>query len=245
MKAEEYAHLRRAEQAHWWYLGLNRLLKHHWNNLLSQETQLRVLDAGCGTGDSLLRLGENVEKHGIDAAIEALSYCRLSHLYNTCRASVLDLPYPDSCFDVVINLDVIYHRNVPDPEVALKEMLRVLRPGGYAFINVPAYEWLRSSHDEHIQTARRFTRRSLVELLDRAGFAVVRVSYWNTLLFPAAAAIRVWRKADPKPASDVAELPGAITNHVCGLALALERGWLRVLPLPFGLSVFAVARKSN
>ncbi len=105
------------------------------------------------------------------------------------RASTDDLPFPDASFDAVLSLDVLAFRGV-DEFKALGEMHRVLRPGGTLVINVPAFDFLRGSHDVAVNQVRRYTRPQLSALLARAGFAETRSTYWNMSLLPAVAAVR-------------------------------------------------------
>lgn len=161
------------------------------------------------------------------------------------RASVCALPFSDGCFDLVVSLDVLYHRAVPDDRAAARELARVLRPGGLLLLNLPAYEFLRSTHDRAIHTARRYTRGRVRSLLLEAGLTPLHVGHWNSLLFPIAAAVRLWGRLRPpheEAGSDVRPLPAwqnALLRGVLRLELAARRWWC----FPFGLSVIAVARK--
>jgi SAM-dependent methyltransferase len=156
------------------------------------------------------------------------------------EAGVEALPFAAAQFDAIASADVLYH--VEDDNQALREFFRVLKPGGVVVLNVPAYRWLWSYHDEAVQSRRRYGRRELLLKLRNAGFVQVKTTFWNTLLFPL---IVIRRKALPRPksGSDVA-LGSDLTESLFNRVMALERGWLRaVAPLPFGSSIFAVARK--
>jgi hypothetical protein len=110
-------------------------------------------------------------------------------------------------------------------------------------LNLPAYESLRSSHDAAIHTARRYRREGLIDLLRGAGLEPVRVTYWNTILFPGLAAVRRLRRSDSVAAtgSDVRPLPGWL-NALLESILGVERLWLKHFDFPFGLSVLALAK---
>lgn len=243
MEPREYTAMAEAEAAHWWYVSLRAILKQHWNRYVPREAA-RWADIGCGTGGTLALLNVPAAfTTGLDASREALELCRQRELKRLARGSVTNLPYASESFDIVTCLDVLYHRAAGEPAQALVEIRRTLRPGGVLFLNLPAYQWLYSRHDRAIHTGRRFTRREVVSLLEAAGLEVLTATYWNTLLFPLAAAARLLSRGEAAgEGSDVKPVSPAI-NAAFGAATALERVMLRVFPMPFGLSVFAVARK--
>jgi len=155
--------------------------------------------------------------------------------------SSYELPFRDGAFDLVVSADVLYHRAVTDDGGALAELRRVCRPGGVVLLNLPAHRWLTADHDRAIHAARRYARRDLRRLATGAGLDVVRLSYFNCLLFPLAAAVRLATRRG-RARSDVRPLPRGID---AALARVLEaEGWLLLrMPLPWGLSLFAVLRR--
>jgi ubiquinone/menaquinone biosynthesis C-methylase UbiE len=202
-----------------------------------------MLDIGCGTGAVMRHLAGRAMVYGIDVADEALQCSARRGLTRLSRASALALPFPDDTFDAAALFDVLYHRQVPDPLAPLWEAYRVLRPDGCVFVNVPAYAWLYSSHDVAVHTARRFTRPQVVDLLAKAGFRCACATYWNTLLFPPIAVVRMARKWTGAQTSDLDGARDDLMNRVLSGVLDVERGLLNFATLPFGLSVFAVGRK--
>lgn len=244
VKSDEYEIMFRVEDHHWWYVGLRGLLDLYWQRHVKMECPC-VLDVGCGTGATLDAVRDVATATGVDAAPEAIHLCRIRDLQATAVASAEGLPYPAEQFDVIISCDVLCHRSIRDKTIPVREMYRVLKPGGLLFLNLPAYQWLHSSHDVHVYTDRRFTRTESSFILNSCGFEVVESTYWNTVLFPAIAAVRLWRKAFPLPASDLDEQRPSALSPLFSACLALERTVLRRMPLPFGLSVFALARKRH
>ncbi len=241
MNRDEYGRMYAVEDVHWWYRGLRALTWQLWNALPDKPAG-PLLDIGCGTGGTLI--GAPVSGVGADMSPEALRFCRERGQRQLARADASALPFRDASFAGALMLDVLYHRAVVDPAAALLEARRVLKPKGVLIVNVPAYNWLLSSHDAAIHTARRFTRSELRALLATAGFRVERITYWNTLLFPAAAAVRLLRKSAARDTSDLANYrPGAVTRLLEG-ALGIERSCLRAADLPFGLSVIAIVRSA-
>lgn len=243
MKPEEYEIMYRAEDAHWWYRGLRAVLQEQVRRF-TPPGPLRLLDVGCGTGANLHAAPESVAAFGIDYALEAVRFCRKRDLLRTLAASAVHLPFADASFDAVVTCDVLCHRSIPDKRAPLREIHRVLAPGGMLFLNLPAYQWLHSSHDVHVFTDRRFSRKEVEILLRETSLEPLRITYWNTILFAPAACVRLWRKVTPPRHSDLAGEPNALTSAACSRLLAYERAVMRIADLPFGLSVFAVARKA-
>lgn len=239
MEPREYQTLRSLEERFWWYRGLHRRVL----DALPEPAE-HILDAGCGTGGMLAKVASRGQVHGIDFSPHALRFARERGLTRLGRASVEALPFRARSFDVVISLDVLYHRAVVDDSQAMREFRRVLRPGGRVILNLPAFESLRSSHDTAIHTARRYERKALAHQLEQCGLRPVRLSYWNALLFPALAAVRLVRKreAEGNPESDVRPLPDAVNGVLDGI-LEVERGLMKGIQFPAGLSILAVAER--
>ncbi len=144
---------------------------------------------------------------------------------------------------MVLSCDVLCHASMPDKRVPFAELARVLRPGGVLLLNLPAFMWLHSSHDRAYHTDRRFTPGEVRGRLEEAGLEPLRVTCWNSVLFPAAVAVRLLRRLTRPEGSDLAAGSAAAAGPLFGAAFALERALLRRVPLPLGLSVFAVARR--
>jgi SAM-dependent methyltransferase len=247
MEREQYAIMARREERHWWYAGMRQVALAVLADALDGRRNLRILDAGCGTGGTTVELRRFGEVVGVDLAWEALEPASGRGLTELARASVEQLPFGAATFDVATSFEVIYHLGVDSDLSALHEVRRVLKPGALFLLRVPAHNWLRGEHDRLVHTRRRYTRGEVAEKLRRAGFAVERLSWANTVLFPPAVAKRLLERtnghASPAEAEpDLWQPPGpvnAVLQALVGIeALAIPRG----VALPFGLSVLAVAR---
>jgi SAM-dependent methyltransferase len=201
-----------------------------------------VLDAGCGTGGFLKRLAGALPERavvGLDLDEGASEMAREKSGCLVCVGSVAALPFRDAALDGVFSADVLCHRGV-DEEGTLREFHRCLAPGGVVVLNLPAYPWLLSDHDRAVDNVRRYTRGAVVAMLGRAGFRVLRATYWNTVLFPV---MVLRRKVFGSASSDVALGPApleALFRSVMRLETALLG---RGLSFPFGGSLVAVAVK--
>ena len=243
MLEREYETLYRVEDEHWWYRQLRRVLHWHMDRFLPGWRDAAILDAGCGTGGNLAHLGGAGRRVGLDFSPNALTGARKRHLAELVRGTVTSLPFAAESFDAAISMSVIYHQWVTDPAAALREVHRVLRPGGLLFLDVPAYESLLSAHDEAVMTARRFDAPGTRRLVEASGFEVLRITHWNTLLFPA-----IWaaRRLALMPEGDDLESteakPGG-RNAVLDMMMRFEAAVMKRVPLPFGVSIHCVARR--
>lgn len=243
MNENEYRQLAELEDRLWHFEALHDHVRRALTKF-SLPPSGHLLDAGCGTGGLLRRLSTwfpSVQLRGIDVAPLAVQLARERTTCPIEEGSVTALPFPNASFDAIASIDVLYH--LEKPAEALREFTRCLKPGGLVVINVPAYRWLWSYHDTAVNSHHRFTRSEIKTLLRNAGLQPVYATYWNTLLFPA---IVLRRKLLPPPkdgTSDVREYSSFISTILRTL-LAAESLWLKTdLALPFGTSVFAIARR--
>lgn len=190
MNTAEYHKLAQLEDRHWYFLSLHRHIGRALDQALpaGESRPARLLDAGCGTGGLIRRIAPRRpawQWSAVDLSPLAceLATARAGRLASIAQASATGLPFPADSFDAVVSADVLAH--VDDDARALAEAFRVLKPGGVAVVNVPAYPWLWSYHDEQVQARRRYTARGLGELLAAAGFRGIQSTHWNALLFPA------------------------------------------------------------
>jgi SAM-dependent methyltransferase len=254
MKTKDYADLHALEEEFWWFAGMRDITGALLDPICAGARDRMILDAGCGTGGNLswlARYAGNGKVIGIDLAAAALRFCAAGH-HDLIQSSATHLPFADSSFDLVTSFDVLVQ--LPgdrSDEQAIREMYRVLRTGGLAFVRVAAYEWMRSGHDEALATQRRYTLGELNERMRNAGFNVLRATYANTLLLPAAAMRRLLLKriglADK--GSDVTPLPPKFEwlNRFLANALRSEARILRNprARFPAGLSAICIAEKPN
>jgi SAM-dependent methyltransferase len=244
VKPAEYRRMFEAEGAQWWYAGQRAIASALLEPVLGAGASgpRRLLDAGCGTGFNLLALGRLGRATGVDLAPEAIAFCRERGV-RAVRASLLALPFPDAAFDAVTSFDVIYHAWVTDDRAAVAEMARVVRPGGWLLVRVPALRMLWGAHDAEVQSRHRYTRRELRTLLEACGHPVERATYCNSLLFPLLLARRTLDRLLGREGSDVGFLPAPL-EWLFRRALGVEAALVRAgLSFPVGASVVTLARR--
>lgn len=245
MSPDEHDIMRAVEDQYWWYQALRQ---HVAESIDPPGPIFSVLDAGCGTGGTLVALRRNfpqAELTGIDDSQHAVALTAERNLAaHLQRASVHQLPFADGSFDFVLSLDVWSHAGIDDA-LAARETHRVLRPGGKLILNLAAFEFLKGAHDCATDVDRRYTRRQVQALLEGANFEVERLTYWNAAFTPPIALVRWFSRRGlrrEEARSDFRPLPRFVNTTLKRVA-ALELSATRHLSLPFGSSLFAVARK--
>jgi SAM-dependent methyltransferase len=255
MQTEDYEYLYALEESFWWFEGMREITAALLDPVCPPGCNRLILDAGCGTGgnlDWLQRYAGNEQVRGIDLSVDALKFCSAREHKLLAQSSVTALPFVNNKFDLVTSFDVL--PQLPregDDNRALREMCRVLRPGGIIFIRVAAYEWLRSGHDQALGTHQRYHLPTLRQRMERAGFRILRTTYANSFLLPVVIARRLVMKrvglADP--GSDVKPLASGLRwlDTAMKSALLAEARWLghQSHRLPAGLSAICIAEKQH
>jgi SAM-dependent methyltransferase len=232
------------DEHHWWYRGRRRVIRAELDRL-ALPAGARILDAGCGSGRTLVELAHyGGEVCGIELNSDAAELARARGLGDVEVGRLEELPWEDGAFDLITCLDVIEH--VPDDVTALVELRRVVAPGGWLLVTVPAYQALWSRHDEANHHYRRYSRSMLRAAARSAGWQIERVSSFNSLLLAPAAAVRLAqrRMGTRNGHSSDLDMGPAWLNDVLERPMALEASWLgRGRTLPVGLSLLAVLRR--
>ena len=246
MERAEVERMHAVEDRMWWYRGLRTLAAGLLGRALARSAAAGpVLDAGCGTGGMLARLGPTVAGRptlGLEYDIVAAALAAAKAGRPVAAGSANEMPLAERALGAYVSLDVLCHGGV-DPARAVGEAYRCLAAGGIAVFNLPAYGWLLSAHDRRVHNVRRFGRGEARALLIQHGFRVVRSSYWNTLLFPLMLLHRLTEREDA--ASDVRDYPRWL-DALFSAALAIERAAILAgLSLPFGGSLILVAARDE
>jgi SAM-dependent methyltransferase len=242
VQLDEYRKLAEVEDRMWYFQALNhRMLRPLRRELAGREA--RILDAGCGTGGLLRALRSCYPRwrpEGLDFSPRACELARERSGLPVAQGSITSLPFAEGTFDAIVSADVVCQ--VEDGASALREFARCVRPGGLVVVNVPAFRWLWSYHDDTCETKHRYTRPELAGLMRAAGLEISFATYANMFPLPL-----IWlRRKLFKPAaptSDVRLYPSPVETMFSGMA-AVEYAWTNSgWSLPVGSSVFVVARK--
>lgn len=242
MQQHAYSIMYRVEESHWWFVGRRKILSSFVERIVKNlPEQPRILDVGCGTGANLEMLSQFGSAEGVDVSAEALEFCQARGLKNVRRGEAENLPYDDNYFDLVTGLDVVEH--LDDDVGGLKEMRRVLHPGGRALLFVPAFMFLWGVQDDISNHRRRYTAASLKDAVGQAGFEVERLTYANiTFFLPILLGRLLMRLTGYRPASEN-NLTVGFMNGILGSIFGTEASLLRQVNFPFGVSIVCVARR--
>ena len=230
------------EDRHWWYRGRRKVIDEALSGL-GLAPGIAILDAGCGSGRNMVELQRRGTVTGLELADASVARARERGVGEVIQGSLLEMPFADDAFDLAVSLDVIEH--LEDDLLALRELRRVIKPGGSLLVTVPAYPWLWSEHDVVNHHHRRYTRKTLEARATEAGWTTRSTTHFNGLLLPAAVAHRGLarlRSSRGEAVSDLERTPGRL-NSMLEATLKLEaRAIARGRRIPAGLSLLAVFR---
>jgi SAM-dependent methyltransferase len=241
--AKQYGNL---EQWHWWFRGRRRIIESILHRELgTQAVSRRILSVGCGPAEGLMWLmpfaGKNGRVFGLD--IEPLHARGVEGTLGFVVGSLGDAPLKNASFDVVLALDVLEHMD--DDHNSLLEAVRLVKPGGLLLITVPALPSLWGGQDVVSEHRRRYTRRTLKQLFDDVQIAGYRIKYFNSILFPLAAGIRLSRRALGKggrPRSDFDDNHPGLVNEMLASLFGAESWLIHRTTFPVGVSLVATYR---
>jgi SAM-dependent methyltransferase len=235
----------RAEATHFWFRGFRAFITPVVRDLAGGRRDLRIVDCGCGTGHNMRLVLEpygRVVGFDLDEGGIALSRALGA---NVVRANAAFAPFASESFDIATSFDVM---QCLEPDAAVvREMARLVRPGGAVVVTMAALEMLRGDHSESWQEVRRYTPATARALLVQAGLRVERVSFLFGSLFPLMLTVRFAQRLlrpfrGHRPDADIA-IPSTPVN---GLLTALVTAEARVasrVSLPVGSSLLVVGKK--
>ena len=241
MELEIYHKTAAFESGHWWFIGRRVIVKTVLDRL-QILSDAQILEVGCGTGGNLPLLAQYGAVYGMEIDATARAYASARGIAPVFSGSLpYEIPGPDNYYDLIVMTDVLEHAD--EAELSLQNLYLRLKRGGYLLVTVPAYAGLWSKHDEAHHHKRRYTKGKLTALIKHANFDIIINSYFNTLLFPAIAGLRLCQKLVKTETTDDLKMPPEGLNRLLARLFAIERHFLPYLSLPFGVSLLIVGRK--
>jgi SAM-dependent methyltransferase len=233
-----YQQMAELDDRHWWYRARRRILAELIRREANLPADARILEIGCGTGHNLSMLGGfgHIDGLELDDEAAALSEKRLGR--KVMRSPLPALAEVPGDYDLIGAFDVIEH--IDDDTAALAAIATKLKSGGKFIMTVPAHPWMWTAHDVANHHKRRYSKAALRKLVEGSPMRLDKIGYFNSLLFPLAVTQRAASKLRGKDNGDVS-LPAAPLNRSLEAVFASERYLVGRLPLPPGLSLFAVA----
>jgi len=238
-----YERMRELQTAHWWFAARREIIAAEIARL-SLRSPAEILEVGCGPGGNLDMLGRF-------GAVQAIEPDEASRAYAAERSGRLvrpgflpdRLPAFDRPFDLVAAFDVVEH--VDDDAATVRALGALATPGGFVIATVPAYQWMWSRHDEAHHHKRRYRLPAFRRLFEQADLTVRRATYFNTVLFPPIAAVRLARTAARLEGGDDEAMPSPALNGILKGLFGAEKALLRMADLPFGVSILVIAQRAR
>jgi len=237
----------RAEQSHFWFRGFRQYMKPALARATAGVARPRILDCGCGTGSNLEMLAPYGAAVGFDLTRIGTAFAK-SHGHRVAQGSIGDIPFRSGAFDLATSFDVF--QVLPDDveRSAIREMARVLKPGGWILLHVAALQMLHGKHSVLSEEKRRYTSSRLRSLVEGAGFRVERLTFDHFSLLPILLPVRAWHRLTAKDGVVAAgegeiTVPMAPVNAALTALVSLEALALRAVDMPIGSSLMCLARK--
>lgn len=227
---------------HWWLNGKYKLILNLAYFYLTFGNCKKILDAGCGTGNLLVRLDKRNKLIGSDYSLEALSFAKKRGETKLFCCNSVDLPIKDEIFDIVFAIDVIEH--IEDHEKVISEIHRILVPGGHLILTVPAFSSLWGKHDEIFGHLRRYKVSEIRNLLDRSHFFIKKLSYFQMVFYIPLFLMRKIKRIIRSTADDFQELPVWLNTLLTWIVYG-EVWLLKKFNLPFGATIINISMKKN
>lgn len=245
MNPNAYLEMAETESRHWWFSGRRSIISCVIASM-QLGAEAKILEIGSGTGGNLEMLSTfgTVSALEMDKTARSIAMEKTGGRFNIYSGSCpSDIPFTDEKFDLICLFDVLEHIN-EDVEtlVAIKGLLS---DSGKVIITVPAYRWLWGPHDEFLHHVRRYTRAELREKTIASGFSYMKLTYFNTLLFPLAAAMRLKDKLLSNKSASGTNIPFAPLNRILASIFSLERFLIGNLNFPFGVSLLCILQADS
>jgi len=243
-KADYFGQLINLEKENFWFRSRNRLII--WALARYFPKAKNLLEIGCGTGFVLSGIRQvlpDVALYGSDIFIDGLAFAqkRLPGV-SLFQMDARNIPFVCE-FDTIGAFDVLEH--IDDDNTILFQMFKATRPGGGILITVPQHRFLWSNVDEYACHKRRYTRKELVQKVERVGFKIIRTTSFVSFLLPLMLISRIKRNRSRGCFNPLAEFKiGHFMNAAFEKILEFEQVLIESgFSFPLGGSLFLIAKR--
>lgn len=246
MQINEYELMRDVQDRHWWWNGREKLLQRLMDKYLTKRrSDYKIADIGSGFGANISLLSKYGTVYALEMDGDGLKY--ISETQEKAIPVKWQSPEPlDIKFDMMLMADVLEH--IEDDYAALQWISDHLKPGGLAFITVPAHKYFWSEMDEVVHHFRRYSKSALIDVVG-SELTIEKISFYNAILFPVkllfvglTKSLRLFSPGKPKKSYN--SLPPSFVNYVFKLIMYIEAKLICYLNLPFGVSLVMVLKKT-
>lgn len=254
INSEEYRAMFEVEEKLWWYKILHEKVIFEINSSSKGNKQIKILDAGCGTGGLLVKLQAAGYKNiqGFDFNDDAVAFSKSRGL-NVQKLDITNLQgvFEKESFDVIVSDDVLYQFEDEVIEKTISSIVDFLKPDGVFITNNNAFEIFRGTHDIAVGSKKRFVLKDFKTYLSRIqDVSILKHHYWSLFLSPLILVVRLLQKLQLKLnlinleniKSDV-EMPSEFMNNLFYNVCKVESKIL--IKSPFGSSLFLVIKKEK
>jgi SAM-dependent methyltransferase len=237
---DEYAHqYRELYDRHWWWRAREIILCSLLRKRFGVAAGLNILDVGCGDGLFFPKLEQFGQVRGVEPNADLISSKER-------EGGRMHVGYYDESFksaepfDLILMLDIIEH--LPDESAILRKAYSDLSSGGVLLVTVPAFNCLWTRHDDRNEHCRRYTRKGLIHVLEKTGFVIEQCNYLFLWVALAKLLVHLKELVLP-PAGERTYIPCDAINTLLASITVWEYRLVHRLNIPFGSSVFAMARR--
>ena len=232
------------ESAHWWFRSLHELVLKNLDR--NRKKNIKILDAGCGTGRLMFQMKSLGEVTGFDFRDTALSFCRKRGLKNAIMVDLNEWNPIENQFDYVISLDVISDQGIYDDKLILEKFHKSLKPGGKLLLHVPAFPILERSHDKAATVRKRYVRTEIEVISKEVGFTPIQIQYRLCFAFPLFLILKLFQMTvsfRQKSKSDMFSLPSFANSVLLKFSRLENSALMHGISLPCGTSVYSILQK--
>lgn len=243
MKEIVYEMLYTQELNHWWYRVRRNLVKRivH-DDYVEKKRRLKILDVGCGAGALMKELEGYGAVSGVDFSIDSVNFCKKRGITDVRQGDILNLPFQDNTFDIVLALDILEH--VDDDKKGASEISRVLKSGGKAIVFVPSFMILWGSTDEVSKHKRRYRKTKFLQTLEQGSLEVKKSTYFNFFLFIPILLVRLISRFFNRSLTDEYKPGSGFLNELFYRVFNMEIFFIKHISFPFGVSIMAICKKN-